>query len=138
MTSIDYPHTGVGWSFPVRWQRVDGHAAAETATGIDKVKQSMELILRTDVGERWMRPRFGSGANEFVFESLTGPATKQLANRARLALKLFEPRILLDRIEAVARPDDARVDIVIEFRLDRHRRPTSLVVPFYPQPGTEQ
>lgn len=136
MTSIDFPHTGVGWSFPVRWDRADDDTvAADMASGVDKVRQAMTLIVLTDLGERRMRPRFGSGANAFVFETMSAPAIAQLAHRTERALKLFEPRILLDRVDAVPLPDEGRVDIVIEFRMDRHRRPTSLVVPFYPQPG---
>lgn len=141
MTSIDYPHTGAGWAFPVRWEhRIEGSGQSTTAVvadGLDKVMQSMELVIRTQIGERRMRPDFGSGAQEFVFESLTSPALHQLANQTERALKLFEPRILLDRVEAVPDPELGRVDLVVEFRVDRHRRPTSLVVPFYTQTGLD-
>jgi len=136
MTSLDFPHTGVGWTFPVRWDRTAGdqiHAA--TDAGVEKVRQAMTLIVLTDLGERRMRPLFGSDASGFVFESMNGPALVQLADRIERALKLFEPRVLIDLVEAVPAPDDGRVDIVVEFRMDRHRRPESLIVPFYPQPG---
>lgn len=152
MTSIDHPHTGVGWAFPIRWTRNTDTAAgspaslvgegepsvtvrAETAAGVDKVRQAMTLIILTDLGERRMRPRFGSGANEFVFDTMSSSAIAQLGHRVERALKIFEPRILLDRIDTIPAPDDGRVDIVVEFRMDRHRRPTSLVVPFYPHGG---
>jgi phage baseplate assembly protein W len=135
MSSRDYPHTGVGWAFPVRWEEADDGVAARMTSGVEKVKQSMVQIIRTDVGERRMRPLFGSGASSFVFESATEGPVQELAFVAERALRLYEPRILLERVEAIARPDAGRVDVVVEFRMDRHRRPTSLVVPFYPEPG---
>ena len=56
----------------------------------------------------------------------------RLADDVRRALLLGEPRVIVDAVDAVAADgQDDRVDVDIEYRIDRHRRPNSLVVPFY-------
>lgn len=132
MTVDDFPHVGVGWAFPVRWG-APGPAVAQ-ATGIDKVKQSMILILRTAVGGRVMRPDFGAGVDRYVFASRSDQTCFQLAFEVGQALLRWEPRVIVDRVDAVPVGDaEARIDVTIEFRIDPHRRPSSLVVPFYLQ-----
>jgi phage baseplate assembly protein W len=99
--------------------------------------EAMRLILRTAPGARAMRPEFGAGVERHVFAPRTDEACFRLAADVRRALLLSEPRALVDRVEAVPAGDDSgRVDVLIEFRLDRHRRPTSLVLPYYLD-GTE-
>jgi hypothetical protein len=129
--SVDQPHIGVGWAFPPRWSTRGDAVVAGKETGEAKVRQSMELIIRTDLGERRMRPRFGADASRFVFEPSNGTSVEQLAYVTERALRLWEPRILVDAVRAERGVDDGRIDIVVEFRTDRHRKPSNLVVPYY-------
>ncbi|MXM66539.1 baseplate protein [Streptomyces sp. HUCO-GS316] len=130
----DHPHLGTGWQFPVRWHRdADGAGHVATADGEQAVAQSIRLIVRTALGERVMRPEFGSTAEDQVFGTREAASCHRLAHELRTALLRFEPRAIVDRVEAVAAGDDQdnRVDVTVEFRIDPHRRPTSLVLPFY-------
>jgi len=96
------------------------------------VEEALEILLRTAIGSRVMRPGLGASVDRFVFEPRTADACYRLADDVRRALVLGEPRIIIDRVEAVASPTvEDRVDVTIEYRIDRHRRPQSLVVPFY-------
>ena len=131
----DYPQIGVGWAFPPRWHARGGVVHAETATGEPKVRQSMSIIIRCDLGERRMRPGFGADASRFVFEPVNGTSIEQLVFFTERALKLWEPRILVDDVRAEESPEPGQVNVIVEFRLDRHRKPTNLVVPFYTEPG---
>jgi uncharacterized protein len=129
---FDYPHVGVGWAFPVRW----GTAGAGGAGGIDAIEQSIRLILRTNLGSRVMRPTFGADVDRYVFAPQTDQVCFQLAFDVERALLSWEPRIIVDRVEArPAGGGDARIDVTIEYRIDPHRRPTSLIVPFYLEQG---
>ncbi|MGA5761797.1 GPW/gp25 family protein [Nonomuraea bangladeshensis] len=123
----DYPHLGTGWRFPVTWS---GGRAALTTSGEAAVTQAIGLIVRTALGERVMRPGFGADANRHVFEPRTPQTCYRLGFEVRQALLRFEPRIVVDRVEAVPADDD-RIDVTVEFRIDPHRRPTNLVLPFY-------
>jgi hypothetical protein len=129
MSAEDYPHVGTGWAFPVRW---GAEGRVDLAGGERKVMQSINLVLRTAVGSRVMRPTFGAGVDRYVFDPRTEQTCFRLAFEVRQALLLWEPRVLVDTVEATV-PDDAddRIDVLVEFRIDPHRRPSSLVLPFY-------
>lgn len=122
-----HPQVGTGWAFPIRW-RADG--TVDTSTDEARVVQSMTLILRTRIGERAMRPRLGASADRFVFASRTDEALHQLEFAVDQALLRWEPRVLVDDVSAVA-GDDNRIDVSITYRIDAHRRPSNLVMPFY-------
>jgi Bacteriophage baseplate protein W len=132
-TGADYPQVGRGWEYPPRWSA----PAAQPATvamndGATHVKEAMVILLRTAVGSRVMRPDLGAGVDRYVFEPRTADSCHRLADDVRRALVLGEPRVIVDTVDASpsATAED-QVDVTIEFRIDRHRRPTSLVVPFY-------
>jgi phage baseplate assembly protein W len=100
--------------------------------GAEHVTEAMLILLRTAIGSRVMRPAVGAGIDRYVFEPRTADACYRLADDVRRALILGEPRIIVDDVGAVPADDaDDRVDVTIEYRIDRHRRPNSLVVPFY-------
>lgn len=133
MTPGDYPQVGRGWAFPPRWRAVGpAPVAVDVSEGAEHVKEAMVLLLRTMLGSRVMRPGFGAGVDRFVFEPRTADACHRLADDVRRALMLGEPRVIVDLVHAVPAGDaEERVDVTIEFRIDRHRRPNNLVVPFY-------
>jgi phage baseplate assembly protein W len=135
MTTSDYPQVGRGWAFPPRWRRSggdEGGAVVDLSEGAEHVMEAMVVLLRTMLGSRVMRPGLGAGVDRYVFEPRTPDACHRLADDVRRALMLGEPRVIVDAVDAVPAGDaDDRVDVTIEFRIDRHRRPNSLVVPFY-------
>lgn len=69
-------------------------------TGIAHLKQSIEMIITTQIGTRVMRRNFGSTVPELIDH----PANKQtlmlMYAAIALALKKFEPRLRLNRIYA--------------------------------------
>jgi len=136
MSAVDYPQVGRGWAFPPRWDvRSEDEATSvelETTAGAEHVEEALVIILRTLVGSRVMRPRFGAGVDRYVFEPRTPEVCYRLADDVRRALMVGEPRVIIDSVTAVpAGAADERIDVSIEYRIDRHRRPESLVVPFF-------
>jgi phage baseplate assembly protein W len=100
--------------------------------GAEHVTEAMIILLRTAIGSRVMRPDVGAGIDRYVFESRTADACYRLADDIRQALMLGEPRVIVDNVEATPADDaDDRVDVTIEYRIDRHRMSDSLVLPFY-------
>ena len=57
----------LGWSFPVEWTRHRRRDQASRAYE-ESVRQSIWIILGTAKGERVMRPDFGCGIYDLVFE----------------------------------------------------------------------
>jgi phage baseplate assembly protein W len=136
MSTVDYPQVGQGWAFPPRWRVFTDRDAAsvrlDVSSGAPHVEEALVIILRTLVGSRVMRPRFGAGVDRYVFEPRTAEVCYRLADDVRRALVIGEPRVIIDSVTAVpAGTADERIDVSIEYRIDRHRRPESLVVPFF-------
>jgi Bacteriophage baseplate protein W len=125
----DYPQVGRGWAFPPRWVRPGTLVMSD---GEQHIREALVVLLRTMLGSRVMRPGLGAGIDRYVFEPRTADACHRLADDVRRALLLGEPRVIVDAVSAVpAAETDDRVDVTVEYRIDRHRRPTSLVLPFY-------
>ena len=139
MTTQDYPQVGRGWAYPPRWTLGTGRdglpagpAHVATSDGERHVSEALVIHLRTLLGSRVMRPTFGAGVDRYVFEPRTSSVCHRLADDVRRALLLGEPRVIVDSVEAVpGGTADERIDVTISYRIDRHRRAESLVVPFY-------
>lgn len=122
---------GRGWAFPPRWLAGGG---IEPVEGEEDVRQAILILLRTALRERVMHPDYGVGIDRYVFAEQSAETRFRLQEDVRRALIRFEPRVIVERVEAAAAPqDDARIDVTIRYRLDPHRRPQSLVFPFYLQ-----
>ena len=59
-------YLGRGWRFPVRVHEKDG--TIQMSEYDRDVKESIRIILSTSKGERVMRPDFGCGIYELVFD----------------------------------------------------------------------
>jgi phage baseplate assembly protein W len=123
-------YLGRGWSFPVRWSPAT--KAVDLVAAEEDVRQAILILLRTGVDERVMQPGYGAGIDRFVFQPRSSETQFRLQQDVERALLRFEPRIIVDRVAAEPNSeDDARLDVQIDYRIDAHRRPQSLVFPFY-------
>jgi phage baseplate assembly protein W len=127
---------GRGWSFP---PRLTGGATA-LSEGEDKIRQSIGIILETAKGERAMRPDFGCGIHEFVFQSLNASTINGMRQSVREALILWEPRIDVLNVsvstDSVSHdPKLGAVAITIEYRVRATNAVFNYVYPFYLQSG---
>jgi hypothetical protein len=57
---------GAGWKFPIR---VNAQGGLQWSSGPDRIQDAIWIILKTSLGERVMRPLFGSRVNDFIFRS---------------------------------------------------------------------
>ena len=119
---------GRGIAFPPRIG-ADGRLA--WSEGAQNVRESIRVILLTDLRERLMRPTFGGGLQALLFEPNTLATRRMLEERTRRALERWGPRIRLDRVTAEPDPDDpsaAIVEIVYRIVATGARERTSLSV----------
>jgi phage baseplate assembly protein W len=90
-------------SFPPRLG-TDGRIA--WSSGVDNVRESIQIILLTEPNERVRLPTFGAGLRQFLFEPNTVTTRHLIAERIRQTLDQWEPRINLQSVEVEADPDD--------------------------------
>jgi hypothetical protein len=124
---------GIGWNFPV------AEIAGQTAMAQyeEDVRQAILIVLLTNPGERVMRPTFGAGLNEFLFEPINSTTMATIAQRVEDSLIDWEPRI--DVISVSVAPDsknNATLLIDIQYRVRATNNVGNLVYPFYLGEGT--
>jgi phage baseplate assembly protein W len=127
---------GRGWSYPVHAAPGGGIATVE---GIANVEKAMRIVLMTQLGERPMRPGFGSTLRQFLFEPMTPENEAAIAREVRRALHSCEPRVQVQDVDVSPDPGGAaRYDIEIAYTVLRSTDRFNLVVPFYSIPGEEE
>lgn len=124
---------GTGWAFP---PRPDGRGGIALVSADEDIRQAIYIILSTPIGQRVMRPTFGSRLHELVF----APANAETFGRAELyvqeALTFWEPRIELLDVIARTEPERDHVMLIeIRYRIKSTHDERSLVYPFYRIPG---
>lgn len=119
---------GVGVSFPLKVK--EGKIAWSEYE--DSIRESIMIILGTARGERVMRPDFGCGLSELVFSSNDTSTASRAIFYVEEALKKWEPRIELIRVDANADDEERnKLVISIEYNVISSNTRYNLVYPFY-------
>ena len=98
--------------------------------------KEFSIVLGTNYGERVMRPDFGAGLRDFLFEPISTTTMALLQHRVEEALVTWEPRI--DSITVSVKspsPELGKVDIEITYRVRLTNTFYNLVYPFYVEEG---
>ena len=119
---------GVGVGFPVQY---DSSGAVVTAQYEESVRQSVWIILGTSKGERVMRPDFGCGIYDLVFEVNSASTSGKVAQAVREALLLNEPRIDVRNVQVETQGGGETLLINIEYQVRATNNVFNLVYPFY-------
>jgi uncharacterized protein len=126
---------GSGIAFPLQVDRRGGMALAHDETDVD---QAIQLILSTAPGERPMRPEFGCGVHDFVFDSVDASTVGKMEEAIRDALDRWEPRVIVQTVEFdLDHVGEGRLVIDIGYRVRVTNTLRNLVYPFYVIPAEE-
>ena len=127
------PFLGVGWPFPLT--DADGQPRLKTDGSLklseyeESVRESIWIVLGTSKGERVMRPGFGCGIYDLIFEVNSASTAGRVAQEVKDALLYFEPRI--DVLEVQVQPEGERLLISIDYQVRATNNVFNLVYPFY-------
>ena len=127
---------GSGLAFPLQVDRRGGIALAHGETDVE---QAIHLVLSTAPGERPMRPEFGCGVHDFVFDSVDATTVARMEDEIRDALDRWEPRVEVVDVEFDL--DGAvrgELLITISYRLRATNHLRNLVYPFYIIPAEDE
>jgi phage baseplate assembly protein W len=120
---------GAGVAFPLREDARGGLALSRSH---DDVDEAIRLIVGTAKGERPMRPEFGCGIHDYVFESIDSYTLGRIDYEIRLALDRWEPRIDINDIEFdTSEAELGKLIIEISYSLRATSDVRNLVYPFY-------
>jgi hypothetical protein len=124
--------TGRGWSFPLR---LDGSGSFALSGGEQELDEAIRLILGTAYGERPMRPEYGCGIHDLVFDTVDAGLAGRVAAEVRASLTRWEPRVDVAEVEAAPDPDQPHVlRIAVTYRVKATNDRRNLVFPFYSIP----
>jgi phage baseplate assembly protein W len=121
---------GCGWGFPVR---VDDKSGAIRLSQYEQdIQQSIWIILSTAKGERVMRPDFGCGIHDLVFEVINTTTLAEIEDGVRAALARFEARIDVRQVNALTNAGvDGQLRISIDYEVRGTNNQFNFVYPFY-------
>jgi Bacteriophage baseplate protein W len=125
---------GRGWAFPVRIDPATGGIAMSEYE--NDIRESIQIILQTSRGERVMRPDFGCGIHDLVFEVVDVATLTRVEATVREAMAKFEARI--EVLNVFVDPRDAaegQLSVSLEYRVRRTNQIGNLVFPFYFREG---
>jgi phage baseplate assembly protein W len=124
---------GQGWKFPISLNDLNKIEISEYEQNI---KESIMIILGTRKNERVMRPDFGCGIHDFVFEVISSSRIGHMETSITDALTRFEPRIeLLDVDISIDKSSNGVLIIKISYMVIKTNNRFNIVYPFYISEG---
>jgi phage baseplate assembly protein W len=99
---------GRGIAFP---PRIGPNGQVAWSEGQTNVRESIRIILMTELNERVRLPDFGGSLSLFLFEPNTVTTRHQSSDRMQKALKQWEPRVLVQSVNVDPDPSDAQAAI---------------------------
>jgi phage baseplate assembly protein W len=124
---------GRGWAFPIR---PNPSGRLTFLDGDEKIRQSIWIILSTAPGERQMRPDFGCGIHDLVFQPNTAALRGLVREKVRESLTRWEPRITVDDVRVETAPEGRNYLLIrVDYRLRTNNASYNLVYPFFLNEG---
>ncbi|GDX32966.1 hypothetical protein LBMAG15_19010 [Actinomycetes bacterium] len=125
---------GSGFAFPMG---VDSQGGIRMVGGSDNIDRSIRLIMGTAYGERPMRPEFGCGIHDLVFDSTSLELLGQVQVQVTASLRRWETRADILNVVAEYGEDPSIINIQVTYRVKGNYDPRNLLVPFYVIPREE-
>jgi len=123
--SSDFYSSGIGYPL-----QIGTSGGIRGSGGVQRIEESIRIILGTGYGERVMRPRFGCNLKSLVF----APNNEATANLARhyvlQGLSQWEPRIEVFEVVVNNDHENGLLLIEIHYRLRATQEAQSMIVPF--------
>ena len=120
---------GTGWKFPIL---PDVTGSLGYVSDDANVEQSLHILLMTQLGERVMRPDFGTQAPRLVFKPGSVQYLRLLENTIKEAVRDWEQRVDLNSVLAEADPaNQFKITVSIRYTVRQTNNSFNLVFPYY-------
>ena len=124
---------GKGWAFPPTF--VKGSRNVKMVSDEKDIKESLEVLLTTGIGERVMLSRYGCNMTRLLFEPLNTTLQTYMEDIVKTAILYFEPRIILNSVKLHPFANEGRIDIKVDFTISGTNSRYNYVYPFYKLEG---
>ena len=126
---------GVGWKFPIEFKT--NNYSVSMLNGEELIKNSLDVLFATNLGDRVMQPDYGSELDHFLFENMSKSIITYMQARISDAILFGEPRIIVNNVEIEQDEDDAAfIQIRIDYTVPVTNSRYNYVYPFYLNEGT--
>jgi uncharacterized protein len=124
---------GTGWSFPPTFDYDTGQV--EMVSDLDDIRESLNILLSTSLGERVMQPDYGCNLNDYMFESLNNNLIGLIKHHVENAILFYEPRIIAENVDVTA-PDsndliEGKFTITVEYTIPETNSRYNYVFDYY-------
>ena len=124
---------GTGWSFPPTFDQESGTVAM--VSDLDDIRESLNILLSTSLGERVLQPDYGCNLNEYMFDSLNNSLIGIIRHHVENAILFFEPRIIAERVDVTAADSsdliEGRFTITVEYSIPETNSRFNYVYDYY-------
>lgn len=125
---------GTGWGFPPTF--IKGKNTVETTVNQADIQSSLEILLSTGRGERFLQPTYGCDLRKLLFEPLDTSLKAYMKDLIKTAILYHEPRIKLDEIQLMDDPAQGLIEISLAYTIRSTNSRYNFVYPFYLNEGT--
>ena len=132
----DKSFLGRGWGFPPTFSKL-GEVGIVMVEDEEDIKQSLEILLSTGLGERMMLPNYGCDLQSYLFEPTSNSQIYFLKELITTAIINYESRIELNDV-LIDHTDyqDGVIRIKVDYTIERTNTRFNLVFPYYKMEGT--
>ena len=88
---------GTGWAFPPAFDNESG--TVNMVSNEEDIRESLNILLSTSLGERVMQPKYGCNLIDYLFEPLSSSMIGFIKDRVENSILFYEPRIIAEKIE---------------------------------------
>jgi phage baseplate assembly protein W len=133
-TGDDYPPAvpaflGRGWSFPPTFDPF--HRTVVMVAGDVDIRESLNILLSTSLGERVMLATYGVDLISKVFTTLTTTTANEIATMVARAITEWEPRVSVENVVVSESILDGWVAISIDYMVRQTNTRSNIVFPYY-------
>ncbi|MCM1057188.1 MAG: GPW/gp25 family protein [Firmicutes bacterium] len=105
-----------GWKFPFCISA--DHGMVEISGMKENIRESVEIILRTEPGERLLHPAFGARLHQFLFESMDSQTEEMIRREVRQSLCRWEERIQDIEVETdMGQTRQGELRVTVKYRI---------------------
>ncbi len=127
---------GAGMKFPPQIDKATGRFVVSSDK--QSVKESVYLILMTQVTERFLRPEFGSNLMSYTFMDISDTAISMMVRTLTNQLMSQEPRLESVDITTDSEIKDGCLLVNIGYTIRDTKETDNLVVPLYMNESGEE